>query len=355
MERVNIDVNTMRLNTKDQMLLMEYNPEKGLEMASSLLQIIVSELNSSDELYEIIEELCKDYKYEYNDKLMNIALKIAKNIEPSVTYNNLFETNKRLNSLLSLIVRIINKEINVIKRYYLTEYVKMRHPELTDISGVKDFNQANFIMGKYEEYLQAIQEDVMPTPPEIDSEGRVVFHKGDLFHGRSSNESTIRSIASRGIESGQLHNTYEDGETFFCSDFFKVSKDVMTPEEICRFGGQYTNVSNRIVFVINALDVTGEQAIFPNLSMYDAYDETTLEGQTARSFVNTKALPLNSDNAAAILIGMPTSLISSIIVNDGVEQDQNKINLLSELFPKACIVSRKTGLVIKSPEIQIAR
>lgn len=358
MEQMNVVADEIKFFYGEKKLLTEYDSVNGLKLIPQLQQIIATELNKSDEFFKAVEESLKEHKYDYNWILMRITLKIVKNIEPYINVDsnidlaNTFDDDKRLKSLFTCIYKCIERVIRNIKYKYLSEYVKSRHPELTIIHGIKDFKQADFIMKHYEEYLEASAINVTPTPPEMDSEGRLILKQGDLFHGRSSNETTLTKIASRGIESGQLHGVAEDGETYWCTDFFKVTRDGVTPEEACTFGERYTNSPNRVVFVIKREDVSGQTAIFPNLSMFDAYDETTDEGRITREFVNIVGLPLSSKTGASFLVGMPASLISSIIVNEGVEQDAAKLDLLSSLFPKAYIFSRKSGKLLIEPKMQ---
>ena len=148
--------------------------------------------------------------------------------------------------------------------------------------------------------------------------------------------------------SGQLHGQAEDGETFFCIDFLKATAN-STSEQICRRGGQFTNTKNAIVFVINHRDLEGPDAQFTDITDYDAYNETTEKGQKTREIVNTKGLPLTFESGSSILMGVPPSMISAIIVNSDIENSQEKLDFLNAHFPKAYIIARSSGMVLRGP------
>ena len=174
--------------------------------------------------------------------------------------------------------------------YLLQKYVISKEPALTDCRGVNDIPQCDFIIEKYHEFLDSLNVEATPSMPTIDENGKVIINRGDLYHGTAYIESTVESIASRGLESGQLHGIMEDGETFFCVDFFKATKD-STVDEICTRGKHYTNGRYQIVFIINHKDIEGPKAMFPNLTDYDAYNINTERGRKAREFINVNAVP----------------------------------------------------------------
>ena len=124
-----------------------------------------------------------------------------------------------------------------------------------------------------------------------------------------------------------------------------------TAEEICTFGRQYTNGPNQIVFVIKRENLEGPEAMFPDLTDYDAYNESNEKGRQAREIVNVVGLPLDYSTGAAILMGVPPCMISSIIVNSGIEDNQEKMDLMASLFPKTYIFSRSSGKVLREPVI----
>ncbi len=230
----------------------------------------------------------------------------------------------------------------------LSDYVRKKEPALTDCSGVEDYETCDFIIDKYHQFISTYGIEGTPSTPLIDEKGNVIIEKGDVFHGTSYSEDVIESMAYKGLESGQLHGVAEDGETFFCVDFFKANRNC-TIDEVCRMGKTYTNGANRIVFVIRNRDLKGENAMFPSLTNYDAYDEESIEGKMVREIVNLNGLPLNKDTGSSILMGIPACMISAIIVNSKIENDLNKIEFLSSHFPKAYIVGRSSGMVIKQP------
>lgn len=238
--------------------------------------------------------------------------------------------------------------------FFLKKYIIRKEPTLINCRGVKDIQHCDFIIERYHQFINSLSVESTPNPPFVGEDGCVIINQGDLFHGTTYSEQVIENIATRGLESGQLHGIEEDGETFCCIDFFKATKD-STPDEICSVGKQYTNGPRQIIFVINQSNVEGPDAMFPELTDYDAYNETTEKGLKAREIVNVAGLPLNYSNGAAILMGVPPCMISSIIINNEIENDSTKVEFLSSHFPKAFIVSRVSGKVIKQPTERFTR
>ena len=232
----------------------------------------------------------------------------------------------------------------------LNDYLSSRVPELANCYGAQDIKQCDFLIERYYQFIDSLKSDATPSKPIIDSNGCLVIQKKDLFHGTSFSSERLKNIASRGLETGQLHGIDEDGETFCCVDFFKAVKD-STADEVCTLGKSYTNGNDQVVFVINHSDVEGDDAMFEELTKYDAYNEDTDEGKMARQIVNVAGLPLNHETGAAILMGVPPCMISSIIVNSGIEDKQEKMDLIASLFPKAYIFSRSSGKVLREPVI----
>lgn len=233
--------------------------------------------------------------------------------------------------------------------YYLLQlYITEKEPALNNCYGVKDTAHCDFLIERYREFARSMSADLTPKAPVIDENGCIVIEKGDLFHGTYYFEETVGSIAKKGLESGQLHGIDEDGETFCCIDFFRATKN-SSANEVCSFGKQYTNGNNQVVFVISHSNLEGEEAMFPNITDYDAYNETTEKGRKAREFVNVAGLPLDYSTGAAILMGVPPCMISSIIVNKSIEEDEKKIEFLNTHFPKSHIFSRETGKLIRTP------
>ena len=251
------------------------------------------------------------------------------------------------------ILWLMSKKLFERKKYdILRDYIVSREPIFYDCTGVNDLEQCDFIIERYHKFLENMGLDATPDPPIINEDGTVVISKGDLFHGTKYSEQVIESIAVKGLETGQLHGKNAGGETWLCIDFKKAEKD-LTPDEACISGSSFANGPDQIVFVIRGSNVEGPNAICPELTDYDAYNPDTERGRKASEIVNAKALPLSHDTGAAILMGVPPCMISSIIVNRDIESDPKKIEFLSSHFPKAFIVGRTNGRVIRDPKNKV--
>lgn len=311
------------------------------------------------------------YGKEYENALIKIYEELSTILNSSdifslMVYKCLYDRNYRESALIEINKMFENHSLfdiysSITKRLFddyifslLQKYISSKEPALGNCKGVEDIPQCDFIIERYHQFIASLNIDATPNTPTIDENGCLVINQGDLFHGTTYSEDVIESIASKGLESGQLHGIEEDGETFCCVDFFKATKD-STAEEICTFGRQYTNGPNQIVFVIKQENLEGPEAMFPDLTDYDAYNENNEKGRQVRELVNVVGLPLDYSTGAAILMGVPPSMISSIIVNRGIENDPQKIEFLSSCFPKATIVSRTSGIVIKNPNVSYTK
>ena len=353
------------LSEKDK--LYNYYGKNYRDKLPEIYEKLTSILNSDMLFTNLIEKGLTDKKYQ-EEALEALKLKLLPKVfnfdEESInkinqvksiseiTDRNILEkiNNSKDGEYFDILYSIVRILYDNYISYLLHVYISNKEPALGNSYGVEDIKDCDFIIERYHNYIEALNSNKDPSNPNIDELGNVVFEKGDLFHGTTYSEEIIRSIATKGLESGQLHDIVEDGETFFCVDFFKNQKEA-TPEEICKFGKDYTDGSSQIVFVINNSDVDGPNAKFPDITDYDAYNETTEKGRMAREIVNEAGLPLDKESAAAIIIGVPPCMISSIVVNSDIENDNKKIDFISVNFPKAYIVSRHTGKVIKKPII----
>lgn len=375
MEHLKIKTNYFRVMMTEKTKLYNMYGKQYKEKLPEIYEKLASILNSDNFFTETVER--RLYEKEYQEsalkelmfylltKLYNFEDDVLNEIKNSKDINEITEKNflENISTILGdanqtfyfdILYSITKRLFNNYVGYLLQLYVRSKEPALSNCRGVKDISQCDFIIERYHHFIDSLNIDATPLQPTINENGCIVINKGDLFHGTRYSEKVIESIANRGLESGQLHGIEEDGETFCCIDFFKAPKD-LTPDEVCAYGKQYTNGDNQIVFVVSRLNLEGPEAMFPDLTDYDAYNEATEKGKKAREIVNVAGLPLNYSNGAAILMGVPPCMISSIIINSEIENDFKKIDFLSSHFPKATIISRANGVVIKNPTVSYKR
>lgn len=168
------------------------------------------------------------------------------------------------------------------------------------------------------------------------ADGKPELAKGTLIHGVRFNLETLQKIKDSGILSGDFTGQMEDGETFYCADFFMTTKDTSVGQYVEEYskprviGGLTTTMgeptylptpkprSDRIGFLIDTSDPR-----LQTLLRYDAYDPASSERMG--SIVNR--LPRQIDpnqprNISAVLVGVPSNFISGVIVGGGITSEQ---------------------------------
>ena len=369
MKRLNITANLLRINMAEKIKLYNLYGKDFDKELSNVFDRLAKVLNSDDAFTNAVIKRLPDYEKEESilDKLkLHLLTKLYSFTEEQIntiyesksvseitdktiidTINNIM-SDPNENAYFDVFFSIEKRLFNDIVSYYLHKYIVSKDLALDNTEGIKDYKQCDFIIERYHNYQKLLDVDGIHSSLSFDENGCVIFKKGDLFHGTEYNKEKLENISKSGLETGRLHGSIKDGETFFCIDFFKVQNN-SSANDICNLGKQYTNEINNIVFVINREDVDSESAMFPSITNYDVYNDATDEGRQTRKMLNIKDLKLNSNIASSILIGVPSSIISSIIVNSDVENNKEKIEYIRNHFPKTFIISRTTGKVISKP------
>ena len=188
---------------------------------------------------------------------------------------------------------------------------------------------------------------------ELDKNGKVMLKKGTLVHGIGFvDPKTIKSISETGILTGQAIGIPEDQETYYCADFYKVTKD----EPMEELNNEIEDNNGRTPFNQRPLLTTKKLAFIiepreeiEELLKYDCYLDNTEESKITKKFVNEKGLPLSKEKGAAILYGVPSQAITGIVI--GSEMLEPKIiSFLIKLFPN-CYISSNTGEIAYNPKI----
>ena len=370
MKYLTINPGDFRVKMHEKSKLYSIYGNQYVDILREMEEKLARTLNSSNFFSEIVDKRLYDkniqnaaleeIQLQLLVKLYNFDNQTIEKIGDAKTINDIYDRD-----VLEKINKILDdpKEKTIFEIYYsitrllfndyiycfLKNYISSKEPLLSNYIEVKDIPECDFIIERYHQFIDSLNIDANPIAPTIDENGCVIIRQGDLFHGTMYSEDVIESIASKGLESGQLHGIEEEGATFYCLDFWKATRD-STADEICFFGRDFTNGPNQIVFVINHLNLEGPEAMFPNLTDYDVYNENTERGKEARKILDVDRLPYDYSIRSAILMGVPPCMISSIIVNHEIENNPQKIEFLSSSFPKATIVSRSNGMIIKNPE-----
>lgn len=203
-------------------------------------------------------------------------------------------------------------------------------------------------INRFNELNQMYNEKASPI---LDMNGGVFLTRGSIIHGiRTYNENKLDNISKTGILTGQAVGISEDGETYYCADFHRVSEDISISnynEEFkandgrCPFGKVRADSSSNVAFVVVPNESNQE------LLSYDCYRENTMESEIMRSFINF--MPIDDrEKGASILYGVPASCIEGIIVGGEILKDKAKIDFLMQKFPH-CYITSAHGELIYNP------
>lgn len=177
-------------------------------------------------------------------------------------------------------------------------------------------------------------------------ENEIELPEGTLIHGTPYNKKSLESIAKTGIITGDAIGIQEDGETFYCADFHRVSYSQSLKEYNekfpyrdgrCPFGN--LKESETIAFIIYPCKQ------LEKIAKYDCYRDNTKESDITKSFVNMAGLPIEDKKiAASILFGIPSNFINGIVLPDRLVNKDN-VSFLMKTFP-GVFISRKNGAII---------
>ena len=199
--------------------------------------------------------------------------------------------------------------------------------------------------------FNALREKGINNGFSVNEQGKIILPEGTLIHGISNpNPDQMEGIAKTGILTGQAVGVGEDGETFYCADFFRVQQTMIMDEYESQFKDYmgytpFDKGSRSIAFVIPPNRELDE------LLSYDCYREGTQESQITRTFVNEQGLPRKGEETAtvgSILYGVPSNGVSGIVIGDKLLESQEVVDFAIRLFP-GCYIASKKGDVIYDP------
>lgn len=178
----------------------------------------------------------------------------------------------------------------------------------------------------------------------INIDNGVQLPKGTLIHGTYCNKERLTRIAKTGILTGQAIGVDEDGETYYCADFFRVSSD----DTLENFNSNFLFRDGRCPF-----GTLGKRQvaflIYPNkdlesLAVYDCYRENSKESDITKRFVNIDGLFADKEKFSAVLFGIPSNFINGIVLGDYF-LDEEMVDYLIKEFPGA-FITRNNGQII---------
>lgn len=215
-----------------------------------------------------------------------------------------------------------------------------------------------FISEQMERYKTISVSKQKRKPLQINQEtGEVIFEEGTLIHcaGRC-NYSKLKSISEKGIISGEFLGIPEDGESFYCADFYRADKKMKSTELFDRISesdkifcrgpfGSMPKFKNKLAFIIEPRD-----------DLKQLLDTDMYKKENANHIMQTELNLLEeyktekNGQIASIPYGLPAIAISGIIAGDDLLQDEEYINMIKEQFSGIYILTRD-GKVFFDPEL----
>lgn len=172
--------------------------------------------------------------------------------------------------------------------------------------------------------------------------------RGTLAHGTRFDLDKMRSIAERGVISGELMGIPEDGETHYCADFFRVPEDMNIGEYVAWYdslepqegtsritkGRMERNYLARRTShgeAVTILVATGSPEA-RMLMEQDAYRDGFESMKTIISYLPIDRNGPRAKRVAAILCGIPASLISGLILPEKITKNAALVLQLRSMF-----------------------
>ena len=230
------------------------------------------------------------------------------------------------NSDISDYLPVNDSNSNISK--FMEENSSLITEKLNNVLGSETLNadKTDIFKQQIARFLILSKKNILPSQLQIDMEGKLVLKKGDLLH--FTRLKNAESISEKGLLTGQAFGIAEDGETFFCADFFRVSHDESLSTYSTSFRKNYNlstfkmtgDYNTSIVFVVSP---TTENA---DLLSFDCYSDNP-NGITTKSFVNTYGLldsnggVYSNEGFSSVLYGVPSNQVSKILIGQGLLVD----------------------------------
>lgn len=160
--------------------------------------------------------------------------------------------------------------------------------------------------------------------------------KGTLLHGMGMHSNfdgmAVRSVAEKGILSGELLGIVEDAETNGCADFFRTSVDTTIADYVAyakqpAIQGNLKTKRGEHRLLSGVTFIVDPQAEgMEGLTVHDGYKDPAMQ-----TFINPPSRR-TAEDTAAILGGVPRGAIAGILAGDKLLADQGIVAQLGTLF-----------------------
>ena len=174
----------------------------------------------------------------------------------------------------------------------------------------------------------------------LDKENNIILPKGTLIHGTIFDLNKLKNIKKNGLLGGEFIGKKKDGTNYYCADFYKIPSDIRLTDYDSNFTYNeklpFNGTNNALAFIIKPTSKIG------SLTYYDLYDSKFDNNPMVKNIIEKE----DEDNLVSILSGIPSNVISGIILGDKLLLDNYIINEIKKLFPNSYIVSR-LGVIIR--------
>ena len=189
--------------------------------------------------------------------------------------------------------------------------------------------------------------------------GRVIFEEGTLIHCASEGDyEKLVNIKDKGIMSGDFIGIPEanNQETFLCADFYRADERIDSKnffERICEsdssacrgpFSEKWKHCL-KLAFIIN-----------PDFKLKDLLDTDMYKKENSNHVMQNMLNLLESytdekyGQVSAIPYGIPSSVISGIVLGDYLLQNEQYVRTIQQLFPN-CYILTHEGKVFFNPTL----
>lgn len=193
----------------------------------------------------------------------------------------------------------------------------------------------------------------------LDKEGRLILEEGTLIHGTYFDVDILKKISQHGILACEILDEFENNETYYCADFFRVPK-TQTMEEYYRFckekdilaGFKVNKMETTKLPVLHPLNVgiiVNNDSYLQELLSYDPYrGNLDVQGIVNQQELEDTGLYNKKERLSAILIGVPANCISGIWVGERIKAHKEKLEQLKTMFSKSYIIT-SDGMTLYKP------
>lgn len=227
----------------------------------------------------------------------------------------------------------------------------------------------NLIVNQYKLLQEYNQSDyISHYSMTLTTDGKLFLPEGTLIHGvrKKVDKQYLESVRKNGLLAAEFLGEYEDCETFYCADFFRVEKDYTMEEyynwyttldstgilKQTKAEFKYLPVYNEFKDTESIAFVVNNNPLFYQFLQYDYYRENE-NFSLMQKFVNLGIVEeykeRRQDRLACVLVGVPQIAITGTLITEKLAKDTKFIETLKKEFPNSYIALAKDGTMVYIP------